>query len=81
MHCNLDWISCCSFCKNGKRQKGFANIEKYAHRWRCTYFRHYRHEWGGIFGSVFATALYAAVTAGVTFLGRAVSSGGQNEKH
>ena len=35
---------------------------------------------GGIFGSVFATALYAAVTAGVTFLGRAVSSGGQNEK-
>ena len=33
---------------------------------------------GGMMGSIFATALYAAVTAGVTLLVRAVSSGGQN---
>ena len=33
---------------------------------------------GGLMGSIFATALYAAVTAGVTLLVRAVSSGGQN---
>ena len=35
---------------------------------------------GGIIGSLFAAALYAAVTAGVTYLGRAVSSGGENER-
>ncbi len=33
---------------------------------------------GGMMGSIFATALYAGVTVGVTLLLRAVSSGGQN---
>ncbi len=35
---------------------------------------------GGIMGSLFATALFGAVAAGITFLLRAVSSGGTNEK-
>ncbi len=35
---------------------------------------------GGIMGSIFATVLYAAITAGVTYLLRAISSGGQNER-
>lgn len=35
---------------------------------------------GALLTAAFATGLYAAVTAGITFLGRAVSGGGQNER-
>jgi hypothetical protein len=35
---------------------------------------------GGFMGSIFVTAMYGAIAAGVTFLLRAISSGGQNEK-
>ncbi len=35
---------------------------------------------GGIIGSVFATVLYGAITAGITYLGNILSSGGKNER-
>lgn len=35
---------------------------------------------GALMTSIFATVLFAAITAGVTYLARAVSSGGQNDR-